>query len=77
MPESLRCSVCHAVCLPDILAKVVKTGGKPYRPQYTSPPPDADAALLQLMSDCWAEAPGERPNAAQIRKSIVRINSGK
>lgn len=38
---------------------------------------DADPAILTLMQRCWAEDPGDRPDATHILKDLKLINKGR
>ena len=60
----------------EIVEKVKKGGWDPYRPQLPSQLIDMPE-LVGIMTQCWAEAPQDRPSFDDLVKQFKQFNSGR
>ena len=58
--------------LSSLIARVVERGERPHSERPLPGPPE----LLQVMRDCWAQEPGERPTMAQVVERLEGIQLG-
>ena len=58
--------------LSSLIAHVVERGERPHSERPLPGPPE----LLQVMRDCWAQEPGERPTMAQVVERLEGIQLG-
>ncbi len=62
----------------EIIEQVQQLRQTPVRPELPKlVDNDADPAILTLMQRCWAEDPGDRPDATHILKDLKLINKGR
>ena len=61
----------------DLIGRVANDETPPFRPQLPPVNTQDHQRLVSLITDCWAQDEGARPNIAAVRTRFATFNKGK